>query len=141
MRTIWYLAGGAFIGILPEVVTGPAYSLQFIALLLGILAVQFLAWHLTRALWRLGQARKLIPQPRAAVFEEWIDCVAGTALDDTDEIYLSPELIGEVIDTPTHIFITSGLTAITLPKRALENPAEMVTHLRQLSKGPYYFDP
>ena len=79
------------------------------------------------------------------MFEEWIDCVAGTALDDigedTGENYISPELIGEVIETPTHIFIKSGSTSIFLPKRALEDPTEMVTYLRQLAKGPYYFDP
>ena len=121
--------------------TGPTNSLRFIAVLLAVLAAQFVGLLIARALWRLGQARKLVPHPRPAVFEEWVDCVAGTAIDDCDEIYLSPELIGEVVETTTHIFILSGQTAIILPKRAIEDPAAMVAHLRQLAKGPYYFDP
>ena len=138
---VWFLAGGALTGLLPETLTGPAYSLRFIAVLLAVLAAQFVGMLIARALWRLRQAQKLVPHPRPAVFEEWVDCVAGTAIDDRDEIYLSPELIGEVVETPSHIFIFSGQTSIILPKRAIEDPAAMVAHLRQLAQSPYYFDP
>ncbi|MEO6298287.1 MAG: hypothetical protein ABIV25_08260 [Paracoccaceae bacterium] len=140
-RTCWFLSGGALTGMLPENLTGPPQSVRFIAVLIAVLAVQFTLMLTARALKRQWQAQRMIPHPRPAVFEEWTDCVAGTALDGPDENYLSPELIGEIVDTPTHIFILSGQTTITLPKRVVENSAAMVVHLRELAKGPYYFDP
>lgn len=90
------------------------------------------------------QVRRLLPQPRHAMFEEWTDCVAGNGIDDGQNIYLSPELIGEIVETRFHIFILSGGTTIILPRRVFTDNGEagaMVAHLRQLAKGPYYFDP
>lgn len=140
LQMVWFVAGGACTGMLPENLTGPANTPSFIAVLLTVLAAQFVLLRAVRAVWRLWQAQQRVPNPRPAVFEEWIDCVAGASLDDSNEIYLSPELIGDVIETPTHIFILSGQNVITLPKRVLEDPAEMVVYLRRLAKGPYYFD-
>ncbi len=85
----------------------------------------------------------MVPTPRFAVFEEWIDCVAATEIDSTDEAYLSPELIGEVVQTRSHIFIRSHSATLVIPARAFADAVEVtavVRHLRELGRGPYYFD-
>ena len=86
----------------------------------------------------------MIPVPVQAEFEEWIDCVAGTDILTLDCDYLSPELIGQLLETPTHLFVLNFNTAIVVPLRVFGDAGAaraMVTHLRALAAGPYYFDP
>jgi hypothetical protein len=115
-------------------------SAKFVAILAGGAVVAALSLLAFRGLWRRHKAAKLVPTPRPAVFEEWIDCIAATEIDSTDEAYLSPELIGEVIQTRSHIFICSHSTTLVIPSRALDDPGAMVVYLRELARGPYYFD-
>ncbi len=141
---VWMILGGAVFGLLPPSLTGPPDGVRFILIFAVIIGGQFGILLLGRAVWRHWRARQMVPRPRPALFEEWIDCVAGTEIDRVDEAYLSPELIGQVLDTPTHIFVLNHNTSIVVPTRAFADRAEaraMVAHLRSLAAGPYYFDP
>ena len=85
----------------------------------------------------------LVPAPRPAVFEEWTACIAVTEIDSQDVAYLSPELIGEVFLTRTHVVVKSHTATLLIPTRTFATPTEAVAvahHIADLSKGPYYFD-
>ncbi len=113
---------------------------------LTLLATDLLAFAMLyagRDVWRRFKASRLVPIPRPGVLEEWIDCIAGTEIDSRDEAYLSPELIGEVILTRTHLFIRSHTTTIVVPRHAFadaDEAEEIAAYITQLSRGPYYFD-
>jgi hypothetical protein len=128
------LAGGAIWGLSPWADAGP----------LGLIATEsvlILAAFLGRDLWRRVQAARLVPRPVPGVLEEWVDCIAGTELGTNEEAYLSPELIGEVLLTRTHLFIRNYTTTIVVPRTALGDEAQAVAdYISQLSRGPYYFD-
>ena len=115
-------------------------SANFVTVLAGGAVVAALAVLAVRGLRRRHKAAKLVPISRPAVFEEWIDCIAATEIDSTDEATLSPELIGEVIQTRTHIFVRSHSTTLVIPTRALDDPAALAAYLRELARDPYYFD-
>ncbi len=139
----WFIAGGAVFGLLPDSVTEPQESWRSWAVFLGVLAVQWALVLLGITLWQLWRARRMVPGTVQAEFEEWVDCVAGTDLFTLDCAYLSPELIGQVLETPTHIFVLNFDTAIVVPLRAFADSAEasqMAQHLRDLAAGPYYFE-
>lgn len=113
------------------------------AAFLGVMALQFGLLLAGRALWRRWIARRMVPRPVQAEFEEWVDCVAGTDIKTLDCTYLSPELIGQVLDTPTHLFVLSHDAAIVVPVHAFESlqaAREMADYLRTLAADPYYFD-
>lgn len=139
----WFIAGGAVFGLLPERATGAEGSWQSWAVFLGVMAVQWALVLLGINLWQHWRARRMLPAPRQAEFEEWVDCVAGTDLFTLECAYLSPELIGQVLETPTHLFVLNFDTAIVVPVRAFADTAEaaaMAQHLRELAAGPYYFE-
>jgi hypothetical protein len=141
---LWFLLGGVIFGLLPETISGKADSARSIAVFLVTMALQASLWLLARRLWWHFRARQLIPRPIPAEFEEWIDCVAGTDIFTRDCDYLSPELIGRIVFTKTHLFILNFDTAIVIPKHAFASPEEaeaMAKHLVELARGPYYFDP
>ena len=141
---LWFLFGGVVWGLQPERLTGPEQSWRSLAIFLTVIALQFALLWLGRGLWRQWRARQMVPAPRQAEFEEWIDCVAGSEIDSEDCAYLSPELIGQVLETPTHIFVLNTNTRIVVPKRAFgtaDQAAKITAHLRELAAGPYYFDP
>ena len=114
--------------------------------LLTLLATEstlFAGLFVARDLMRRRTAAQLVPKPRPGVLEEWVDCIAGSEIDSPDEAYLSPELIGQVQLTRTHLFIRSHLTTIVVPRHAFADATEaqqMAAHITQLSRGPYYFD-
>jgi hypothetical protein len=96
-----------------------------------------------RDLVRRRRAFRLVPVPRPAVLEEWTDCIAGTEIGSADEAYLSPELIGEVLLTPTHLFILGFDTVIAVPRTAFADAEEAeatAAHFKSLARGPYYFE-
>jgi hypothetical protein len=139
----WFIAGGAVFGLLPETVTGTEGTWQKPIVFGAVIAVQFAILLLGRAAWRQIKARRMIATPLRGEFEEWIDCIAGTDILCQECAYLSPELIGQVVDTPTHIFVLNSNTAIVVPKHAFASPAEadaMAAHIRKLAAGPYYFE-
>ena len=141
---LWFLFGGAVWGLLPETLRGSDQSWQSLATFLAVIALQFGLLWLGRGIWRHWRAQQMVPAPRRAEFEEWIDCIAGSEIDADDCAYLSPELIGQVLETPTHIFVLNHNTRIVLPKRAFETPEKataMAAYIRELADGPYYFDP
>ncbi|OYU40958.1 MAG: hypothetical protein CFE33_02465 [Pseudorhodobacter sp. PARRP1] len=136
----WFVAGGAVFGLLPDAVAGDAGTWRNWAVFGGVMAVQ---WALVLAglnLWQHGRARRMVPRPVQAEFEEWVDCVAGTDILSLDCAYLSPELIGQVVQTPTHLFVLNFGTAIVVPVRVFSDASAMAQHLRELAAGPYYFD-
>ncbi|MES2435371.1 MAG: hypothetical protein V4586_16300 [Pseudomonadota bacterium] len=140
----WFIAGGAAFGLLPEWIKGVEGSWQSWAVFLGVMATQWALVLLGLNLWQHWRARRMVPVPVQAEFEEWIDCVAGTDLFTHACEYLSPELIGQVLQTPTHLFVLNFDTAIVVPLRAFADRAEFVAmaqHLRDLAAGPYYFQP
>ncbi|MBC7477778.1 MAG: hypothetical protein H7317_06745 [Pseudorhodobacter sp.] len=97
--------------------------------------------YLGRDLWQRITAYRLIPLPRPGMLEEWTDCMAGSEITSRDEAYLSPELIGEVLLTRTHLFLRSGDTTIVVPRSAIADEAEeLAAYITQLSRGPYYFE-
>ena len=126
------VAGGMLGALLPTRLGRPEAALAGAALIVGGFVI--------RDLWRRRLAARMVPIPRPAVFEEWLDCIAATQIDGTDEDYLSPELIGEVVLTPAHIFVRSHSTTLVIPTRALPDAAAMAAQLRELARGPYYFD-
>lgn len=141
---LWFMAGGAVWGLLPEAWHGPEESWWAIASFGAVIAVQFGLLLTGRAVWRQLRARRMVPVPRQAEYEVWIDCIAGSEIDQPDCAYLSPELIGQIIDAPDHIFVLSHATRIVIPKRAFDSAdkaQQVVAHLRELAAGPYYFDP
>jgi hypothetical protein len=140
---LWFLAGGAASGLVPDRLMGAEGSRQAVATFLGVMALQFGLLLAARALWRRWTAWRMVPHPVQAEFEEWVDCVAGTDIKTLDCSYLSPELIGQVLDTPTHLFVLNYATAIVVPVHAFESPHKlkaMADYLRKLAAGPYYFD-
>lgn len=140
----WFIAGGAVFGLLPDAITGAAASWRSWAVFLGVMAVQWALVLLAISLWQQWRARRMLPAPLQATFEEWVDCIAGTDLFTRDCAYLSPELIGQVLQTPTHLFVLNFDTAIVVPLRAFADTAEaaqITAHLRDLAAGPYYFQP
>jgi hypothetical protein len=140
----WFVLGGMVWGLLPDWIIGAEGSWQGLGSFLAIIGLQFGALLLGREVWRHWRARQMVPTPRLGEYEEWIDCVAGSEIGSEDCAYLSPELIGEIVDGPNHIFVLNHNTRIVIPKRAFESPAmaqATVDHLRELAAGPYYFDP
>jgi hypothetical protein len=140
---VWFMLGGAASGLLPETITGAPDTPRYIAVFLAVIALQFCILLLGREIWRHLKARRMVPRPRPAVFEEWIDCIAGTDLNEPDDAYLSHELIGQVLQTRDHIFVLNWNTALIIPNSAFADLAEataMAQHLRELAAGPYYFD-
>jgi hypothetical protein len=133
------LSSGAAVALLPPATVGPWGSTRFVLVLAGGAVLGALVLLAVRGLWRRRQAARMVPTPRPAVFEEWIDCIAATQIDGTDEDYLSPELIGEVLLTRSHIFVTSHSTTLVIPNRALPDAPALAAHLRDLAQGPYYF--
>ena len=140
----WFIAGGAVFGLMPDWMAGTQGAWQNWAVFLCVMAVQWALVLLGITLWQHWRARRMLPAPVQSEFEEWIDCVAGTDLFTLDCVYLSPELIGQVLETPTHLFVLNFDTAIVVPVRAFSDGAEasrMAQHLRDLAAGPYYFQP
>ena len=140
----WFIAGGAGFGLLPDTVKGVEGSWRSVAVFLAVMALQWALVLLGINLWQHWRAQRMLPKPVQAEFEEWIDCVAGTDLFTLDCAYLSPELIGQVVETPTHLFVLNFHTALVVPVRAFADAAEaarMAQHLRDLAAGPYYFQP
>lgn len=143
MLALWFFAGGALFGLLPEAMKGPPDSWRSIAAFLGIMALQFALLLIALTLWQHHRARRMVPRPRPGVFEEWIDGIAASQIDDTEDAFLSPELIGQVLNTASHIFVLNHNTTMVIPTRAFANAAEaaeMADHIRELARGPYYFD-
>ena len=139
----WFVAGGMAFGVLPDWITAAEESWQSWAVFLAVMAAQWALVLLGQNLWQHWRARRLLPVPVQAEFEEWVDCVAGTDLFSLETAYLSPELIGQVVQTPTHLFVLNFDTAIVVPLRAFADAAEataMAQHLRELAAGPYYFE-
>ena len=127
-------ASGALSTLLPWGGIGPILATE--SVLLGGL-------YAGRDMWRRLQAARLVPLPRPGMFEEWVDCIAGSEIDSPDEAYLSPELIGQVLLTRTHLFIRNSTTTIVVPRHAFANAdeaKEIATYITRLSRGPYYFD-
>ena len=140
---LWFIAGGGAWGLLPETWQGPDGSWQAVVSFGAVIAVQFSVLLASRGAWRRLRARQMVPVPRQGEYEEWVDCIAGSEIDGPDCAYLSPELIGQIIDAPDHIFVLNHATRIVIPKRAFESAdkaQEIVTHLRELAAGPYYFE-
>lgn len=130
------LGGGVIWALMPFADAGLP---GFLATESGVIAALFLG----RDLWRRGQARRMVPVPRPAVLEEWIDCIAGTPIDSADDAYLSPELIGQVLLTRTHLFIRTHDTTLGIPRSTFASAAEaeaVAAEITALSRGPYYFD-
>lgn len=141
---VWFLLGGMVWGLMPDWIVGAEGSWQGLGSFLAVIGLQFGALLLGREIWRQWRARQMVPTPRPGEYEEWIDCVAGSEIDSEGCAYLSPELIGEIVDGRDHIFVLSHNTRIVIPKRAFANAAkaqQVVDHLRELAKGPYYFEP
>ena len=129
-------AGGVIAAVLPW---GDGGLIPLLATEAGLFACLYAG----RGIWRRIRARQLVPRPRPGMLEEWIDCIAGSEIDSRDEAYLSPELIGQVLLTPHHLFIRSHDTTIVVPRRAFADADEaeaVAAHITQLSRGPYYFD-
>ena len=140
----WFMAGGMVFGLLPDAIAGPQGSWQNWGVFGAVMAVQFALLLIAMQLWQHWRAARMVPVPRPGEYEEWIDCVAGTEIDSTDCAYLSPELIGQVLDTATHIFILNSNTRIVIPKRAFASAAQaqaVVARLHELAAGPFYFEP
>ncbi len=140
----WFIAGGAVFGLLPDGIKGVEGSWRSWTVFLAVMAVQWALVLLGLTLRQHWQARRMLSVPVQAEFEEWVDCVAGTDLFTLDCAYLSPELIGQVLETSTHLFVLNFDTAIVVPVRAFTDRAEaarMAQHLRDLAAGPYYFQP
>ena len=130
------LVGGVVWGLSPLAGSG---ALAFLATESALIGAVFVAMDLALRL----RARWIVPVPHPGVLEEWIDCIAGTELGSNEEAYLSPELIGEVLLTGTHLFIRTHDICITVPRSAFADAAEaqeVADHIRSLSRGPYYFD-
>lgn len=130
------LGGGALAGLLAP---GDSILVPFLLVEASLIAAVFGL----RDLMRRRKAAALVPQPRPGLLEEWVDCIAGSAVDEADEVYVSPELIGQVLLTPTHLFIRSHASTIVVPRAAFADADEAVAfaaHVTQLSRGPYYFD-
>ncbi|MGV8951649.1 MAG: hypothetical protein ACOH2M_11145 [Cypionkella sp.] len=139
----WIMGSGALSGFVLTDFAGPPDEPKFIAIFLVYLALMLGLLLGLRDLWRRLRARAMVPHAHPAVFEEWIDCVAGTIMGKNEEDYLSPELIGQVVETPSHIFVLSFGSVLVLPTRALPDAqakAALADHLRSLARGPYYFD-
>ena len=139
----WLFAGGVIVGLMPDRVTGGPGSWQFVIVLLAVVALQFGLALLARALWRRIRAQRLVPVPLPGLLEESGDCLAGTVIGEEGEATLSPELIGEIVETPTRLFIRNWNTTIIVPVAAFDDAGEMsafAAHWRALSKGPYYFE-
>jgi len=63
-------------------------------------------------------------------------------MDGGEDAYFSPELIGDVTLTETHLFVRNFETTLVIPRHALGDDAEEVAaHISALARGPYYFDP
>jgi len=140
---LWFISGGALFGLLPSRLTGEPDSLWFIAVFLGILAGQFALLVAAMTVWQHRRAARLVPHPRPAEFEEWIDCIAGTEIGSTDCVYLSPELIGQVVETPTHLIILGVTGTIVVPVHAFASAADAqatAAALRDLTRRPWPFD-
>ena len=140
----WFIAGGAVSGITLDILQIPDGTAASWAVFLGIAAVQMLLVMLAINLRAHWQAARLVPKPIAALFEIRGDCIVGTDLASKENAYLSHELIGQVLDTPTHLFILNFATVIVVPRPVFGDAAEaaaIANHLRKLAEGPYYFDP
>ena len=135
---------GAIVALLPPELVGAWGSTRFILTLLGPVGFELAVIVALREIYLRRRASALIPSPRPGLFEEWVDCIAVTEIDSADDAYLSPELIGEVQLSRTHIIVKSHSSTLLVPTRAFASPGEaleIARHLSQLAKGPYYFDP
>ena len=135
---LWVMVGGVAAAFLPGWITGPEGSLQSVLAFLVVVIGQILLVIIGRAIWRQVRARQMVPTPRPAVFECWTDGIVATPIDGATSARLSPELIGQIAETPRHIFILNADTRIVLPKRAFASADEasaMAAHLREWAQA------
>ncbi len=138
------VAWGALIALLPPDLVGTWGSPRFTMTLAGGAVLGAVVVLAARGVLRRRQARLWLPTPRPGTLEEWMDCIAITRLDTGDEDYLSPELIAGVAMTRHHLLVYGPGDPLLVPLTAFANrteAAEVATHIANLSKGPYYFDP
>ncbi len=111
---LWFASAGVALSVLPEAWVGAqgdqkhwiafalAFGVQFV-LLMGFLAVK-----------RQWEARRLIPVPIPGWFQDRGDHLSGTAPDGST-LNLPPEMIGQIVETPTHLFFTTRGAVLILP--------------------------
>lgn len=120
---VYFMAGGAASGLLPDGWAGPPDSLRSVLLFLLTIALLSALLMGAREVWLRLKAWRMLPRPQPALLEEWQDCLAGTLIGDSDETYLPPHLISQILTTPTHLFIISWRSVIVVPNRAFEDSA------------------
>ncbi len=111
---MWFASAGIALSLLPEAWVGAqgdqkhwiafalTFAVQFV-LLMGFLAVK-----------RHWEADRLLPTSRPAWFQDRGDHLSGTAPDGST-LNLPPEMIGQIVETPKHLFFSTRGSVLILP--------------------------
>ena len=120
---LWFASAGVLLAVLPVSWVGAqgdqkhwiAFALTFgvqLVLLLGFLAVK-----------RQWDARRLVPANRPAWVQDRGDHLSGVGPDGT-RLDLPPEMIGQIIETPSHLFFTTRGSVLIVPAAVFRRPSD-----------------
>ena len=111
---LWFASAGIALSLLPEAWVGAQGDQKhWIAFALAF-AVQFVLLMGFLALKRQWEAYRLLPASRPAWFQDRGDHLSGIAPDGTT-LNLPPEMVGQIIETPTHLFFSTRGSVLILP--------------------------
>jgi hypothetical protein len=102
---LWLAGAGIALAALPEAVAGAEGSVQYYAMLVGLLTVQYgiATAALTGA--RYLRARRRFAQPVQVRLEFWGDHLVESRSDLAGPQVIVPEYCGVFIATPSHMFV------------------------------------
>lgn len=102
---LWLAAAGVALALLPERVAGAEGSVQYYAVLVGLLAVQYALAAGVMTAARHLRARRRFPRPVQVRLAFWGDHLEESRSDLTAPQVIVPEYCGVFITTPSHMFV------------------------------------
>jgi hypothetical protein len=123
------------LALLPEPWVGAPYDMRFLLLFGATIILTYAIFRLCIAYNDRRLSRCDIPAPRQMILEDWVD-----HLDERWEggrRSLALEMIGKVVETPSHVFVQSHGPVIIVPAAAFASANEkyaFAANLEQQSK-------
>lgn len=120
---LWFALAGVALALAPKDWVGAPGDIRHWITFAAAFGVQFLLMTVFLSLRLRWMARRLIPSPRRAWFQDRGDHLAGSAPDGSP-LALPAERIGQIIETPTHLFFSTPGSVLILPAHIFRDPAE-----------------
>ena len=120
---LWFASAGVALALLPEAWVGAQGDQKHwiaFALAFGVQFVLLMGFLWAKRQW---DARLLIRQPLPAWFQDKGDHLAGLAPDGST-LNLPPEMIGQIIETPNHLFFSTRGSVLIVPATVFRRPTD-----------------